>query len=756
MASPPNPSQSLPPGDNLGSPASSEMSVGFPEPCPSSVASIVASNQPVIPPSEKNVASLDACCLGVYCPVHDKFLLSWIPQKGLFLPTLFMHSTDAWTVTASRLTRTCLYAQQPDAKITAPLRHVDMYRVQQPRKAPHYITRTTYVTTVEPKNGQGCGCEMPKPSPSTTTSSVPPPFEWLSLDEIKHRQDSLAGPEAFSLLAETRDNYTAMRSQPEEDIDWCTSFNEIDLEDSLILLANRESGHSKERELLFSSRYTDTDILKLFNEFVVQCFPSQFMQFHAFRIFMAKLGWHEEESLIKAIFSAFVTAGGPKPESPLLYLTFHELLLGLAAMEERADHRGNCLRLRLKFIFNFYDDDRDGKLSAKEVTSLVADISSKKGGNPMSRFEMSRSSDGMRREMSVMKTASTDQTSNLMGEMFRQLANIVAVNETSSISEFQFTNCEDTKTIEWLAELTEPLFRSSQSTIESAAQKFAFRRQVEKASLMASQTALTRYDEACERCRETHFDLCAHGIRIDEYGRTRGTIKFDLCSDFRDVTFRQEMINDEATFNWTMQFLRYVSTINTKDSSPRPSPEGVRGVLKLVLASLQEEASLVARPFSPCFIVGEVRSNLETLYRLQTTLARWLPFVNPVNLVFLGNLIDPSEPLAADTAVYLFCLKALAPKRVTILRGPMEFQAKLPNSQLRREWLEIYEEEGSWNEVALLLDLLPVAAVVDDCLFLTKSGLPLPAKDIAQIELLSQTPKEPLTSIDSALINAML
>src|SRR5699024_7906489 len=120
-----------------------------------------------------------------------------------------------------------------------------------------------------------------------------------------------------------------------------------------------------------------------------------------------------------------------------------------------------------------------------------------------------------------------------------------------------------------------------------------------------------------------------------------------------------------------------------KNPSPRPNPQGLKAVLKLVLSTLQLEP-LIAQPYSPCFVIGEVRSNLEILYRLQTVIARWIPFVNPTNLVFLGNAIDSNEPLSADTAVYLFCLKALAPKRVTILRGPMETLAKLPNSQMHR------------------------------------------------------------------------
>src|SRR5699024_8553079 len=122
----------------------------------------------------------------------------------------------------------------------------------------------------------------------------------------------------------------------------------------------------------------------------------------------------------------------------------------------------------------------------------------------------------------------------------------------------------------------------------------------------------------------------------------------------------------ESTFDWTMQFLRYLSTFTHKIPLPRPNREGLKSVLKLVQNILQDEPWVV-KPYSPCFIIGEVRSNLSILNLLQRTIARWIPFVNPTNLVFLGNAIDSNEPLSADTAVYLLCLKALAPKRVTLL-----------------------------------------------------------------------------------------
>ena len=84
----------------------------------------------------------------------------------------------------------------------------------------------------------------------------------------------------------------------------------------------------------------------------------------------------------------------------------------------------------------------------------------------------------------------------------------------------------------------------------------------------------------------------------------------------------------------------------------------------------------------------------------------------------------------------------------------METLVKLPNSQMHREWLELYGQD-TWQEVGNITDLLPVAAIVDDTIFLTKSGLPLPIKNLAQIEALNIAQKEAML-IDSALVNGIL
>ncbi len=862
------PAAALAPLDSLGANAGSETSVGFAEPCPSNI--VVSANLPVIPPSEKAVPLLDACCLALYCQAHEKLLLSPLKGgvgvgaiKGLYLPTVstMRSDYDSWNAVAGRLLYSTLrMAQKKSAVVggggsaaaesrsvgevvnTTALHCIDWYRVQQPKKAPAYSTRVTFVSSIP--SGQKCYCFSSKATAVGVTSSavgaaaVPqiPPLSsaiiggtnttiavttsgsmtnnssniskrdfWLTVEELKQTtfQDSLWGPEVVAIAEEARANYSSTKQKTEAsaESEWTGPkwMHEVNVEDALALLANRSGEYSRERALLFSARYSEEEVLKLFNEFVVQCFPSQYMSFASFRAFMAKLGWHEEDSLLKAIFSTLVSSAGERvallrekdsvssnnndnnnnnannntkaadKSNPLLYLTFSELLLGLSTMEERADHRGDCLLIRLKYIFHFYDEDRDGRLNRKELDKFVGDVGAKGRGGAgtasavaSSNIESSRSNEGIRLMMSAVKASGPGSSINgptssnatgtaanpaneLVEELFNKLTNSSApLTEESAISEQQFTEPATAAAAERLAELTETLFRSSQSTVESATGRFAYRRVghlLGRLGVGARQVAaLSRYDEPCERCRRTaRFDLCTHGIRVDEWGAIRGTIKFNLCSDYRDVTFRQEVAIDESTFDWIMQFNRYVSMINSTGGSaggnplPRPDRYGIKSILELVLSLVRSEPPVVHLS-SPCYIIGEVRSSLETLYRLQSTIARWYPFVNPANLVLLGNAVDGADPLAADTAVYLLCLKALSPCRITLLRGPLEVTAVADkNSQLRRDWVALYGE-ATWKSLVAIVEQLPVAAVLDSRLFLTKSGLPQPVMSIEAVE----------------------
>ncbi|XP_071480798.1 uncharacterized protein [Diadema antillarum] len=91
-----------------------------------------------------------------------------------------------------------------------------------------------------------------------------------------------------------------------------------------------------------------------------------------------------------SIFSQYMCENGLPPAScPNLFRAFDikkqgylqavDFINGLAAMQPSAPHGGLPAELRCRYIFRYYDQDRDGKLEFAEFKQLVSDIRQLKG-----------------------------------------------------------------------------------------------------------------------------------------------------------------------------------------------------------------------------------------------------------------------------------------------------------------------------------------------------------------------------------------
>ena len=56
------------------------------------------------------------------------------------------------------------------------------------------------------------------------------------------------------------------------------------------------------------------------------------------------------------------------------YLSFREILLGLAAMEPHTQHGGTPAEMRCRYIFRQYDKNSDGLLDYSEFRSVIQSL----------------------------------------------------------------------------------------------------------------------------------------------------------------------------------------------------------------------------------------------------------------------------------------------------------------------------------------------------------------------------------------------
>ena len=125
----------------------------------------------------------------------------------------------------------------------------------------------------------------------------------------------------------------------------------------------RDPPRNTEEELLKSLSLTQTDVERLYADFIAHCYPSFYLSPASFAAYLSAHGLVKEEAKAAKLFTAFNAARNG-------YLSFHELLLGLAAMEPAAKQGEH----RAKLIFRYYDADGAGKLNEEKVKALVADL----------------------------------------------------------------------------------------------------------------------------------------------------------------------------------------------------------------------------------------------------------------------------------------------------------------------------------------------------------------------------------------------
>lgn len=134
----------------------------------------------------------------------------------------------------------------------------------------------------------------------------------------------------------------------------------------------RDPPRNTEEELLKSLSITQTDVERLYADFIAHCYPSFYLSPASFAAYLSAHGLVKEEEKANKMFKAFNTARNG-------YLSFHELLLGLAAMEP-ASTGG---QQRSKFIFRYYDTDGSGKMSEDKVKAFLADLG--EGGGELAK-----------------------------------------------------------------------------------------------------------------------------------------------------------------------------------------------------------------------------------------------------------------------------------------------------------------------------------------------------------------------------------
>lgn len=319
----------------------------------------------------------DCCAFLIYCPAHQTVVLSRASTSGpnsavtaCWLPFTPLPVGKMWeegAVLGACLVLTGGDLSRFDAlKATPPFTQplcMQVLRVQMPHTL-GFITRLIYYIELTSANQSFRCC---------TNSGR---LKWHSLASLVATPPStptdpfiagLWGPEAVDFAKQilNRGGAGTGNAQPapiQQEI------AEYSL-DEAFLYVPRDPPRNLEESMLKSIHITEKDVERLYADFLDHCFPSFYMASESFRCYMAKYGFEKADARMTNLFRSFNYHKNG-------YLSFHELLIGLATIEPGTIHGES----RVRFIFRYYDADSSGSLSEEEFRALTFDLLCSTGG----------------------------------------------------------------------------------------------------------------------------------------------------------------------------------------------------------------------------------------------------------------------------------------------------------------------------------------------------------------------------------------
>ncbi|KAI2801176.1 hypothetical protein BLOT_011752 [Blomia tropicalis] len=126
---------------------------------------------------------------------------------------------------------------------------------------------------------------------------------------------------------------------------------------------------------------------------------------------------------------------------------------------------------------------------------------------------------------------------------------------------------------------------------------------------------------------------------------------------------------------------------------------------------------------APLYVIGDLQGNLCDLFLLESNFFRSVPIL-PHTVLFLGNY-SGEFPNGIECILYLFALKVVMPNKIYLLRGRNEIRHAY--DPLFRELSTKYGTTFGpkiYEQVHRAFDTFPVAALVEESVLCTHSGIP--------------------------------
>lgn len=380
----------------------------------------------------------------IYCSQHKKIVLSLSERsKAIWLPFVFLPSNMTWNDATTECISNvfCKEDSEFDPRLTTPipvksLICLHIMRIQLPLTK-KFIYRLIQLLTLGSNTPTFKCCQNTKR------------LHWIDInDAIEGNIEGLWGPEVPIFVS------YIISKKPNE-------IFEFGLNDVLAFIP-KDTSTTPEGFLLLSLNLKMENFEQIYCDFLEHTFPSFNMTYWSFLNYIGDY-IHEcdnQESLLLLFYAINYKNTG--------FLNFEEFLFGLASIEP------NCPNnlARMKFVFRFYDSDKDNYLNRQEMQKLLLEM------NP---------------------------DENVVEKILNKIP--------KKIDFKKFIELDEKNIIE-----TKILCRASSPILKTICENFQKRNEIRLKLTKNVSPTVSKHKGSCLACRDRKYEFGSHCVRFDQRG----------------------------------------------------------------------------------------------------------------------------------------------------------------------------------------------------------------------------------------------
>ncbi|XP_023310381.1 uncharacterized protein LOC108912646 [Anoplophora glabripennis] len=643
----------------------------------------------------------DMVSLAVFCKIDSTFMLT-VENNEHWIPSTKVPQGHSWEKTISKDLVDMF-------KITHPDKIARLWKIWIPRQT-ESIFHCVYQNIVDSDE---------KNRAKNTMGKYRGKLRWVTETELIKltTSNSLRSPELLDIFYLVRDGTIHDRFVPSDEFIGHENFFETCQE---LLSPGKPGPYSQLVDASGIDKLGGQEALLI--DFITLTFPANYMNFRIFCKVLTDLGWSKE--LLPHAFRA-------ADMSNRNGLSFRDYLYFLSAVDPVTVHGGVQAELRCKYMFRYYDRDRDNLLKTEDFKALILDLRKTK------KLTIDAPS--------VTKEAS--ETLKLMG-----------MGDSASVSLMEFLKAICDLKIKG----TSNLLRSPNPIMRYV--KDLGIKEVPKSGAAPAANVPAKPGPENVRGKMTapslrqqpqlNYEVAVHTVRIqksgnainiDEMKQLQGNTRIQAVSmttlkqPYNEQTRKLSMdiFSQRSVSNELLKGLRYLASINkTKDLKanftwgqldPNTYARNLITVCNQVREIFKVEPRLLELS-SPIYIMGDFHGNVADLLYFERTLWHIGPGLNPCGLLFLGDYVDRGA-YSIEVISYLLAYKLQYPSKLNLLRGNHEIREVQKMFTFYKECiLKLGDKLGSevWMSVNNAFDTMPIAATIDGKLFCCHGGIPPP------------------------------